>query len=101
MISSRSRYVDGHVVPEPDATVMVTRVFPTNPGVVAGKSYIWVQGDRLDRLAARWLGSPLLWWKIAAAGRPKNCSTGIRTLVFCICSFSAAPLQRQSALAPR
>src|SRR6478752_1488444 len=64
VISSRSRYVDGHVVPEPDATVMVTRVFPTNPGVVAGKSYIWVQGDRLDRLAARWLGSPLLWWKI-------------------------------------
>jgi nucleoid-associated protein YgaU len=65
MITSRSRYVDGNIVPLPDATVMIRRTFPsvsTDPLL-----YTWVQSDRLDSLAARHLGSPLLWWKIMDA----------------------------------
>ena len=65
MITSRSRYVDGDIIPLVDSTVMVTRNFPNVPAVTV--FYTWTQGDRLDRLAARHLGSPLLWWKIMDA----------------------------------
>lgn len=65
MITSRSRYVDASVVPQADGTVSVRRAFPNvsaNPTL-----YTWVESDRLDRLAARHLGSSLLWWKIMDA----------------------------------
>lgn len=65
MITSRSRYVDGNIVPLVDGTVMVSRNFPNMPAGVS--FYIWKQGDRLDRLASQKLGSPLLWWKIMDA----------------------------------
>jgi nucleoid-associated protein YgaU len=62
MITSRSRYVDGNIVPQVDGTVTVRRAFPdvsNSPSL-----YTWMESDRLDRLAARYLGSSLLWWKI-------------------------------------
>jgi nucleoid-associated protein YgaU len=65
MITSRSRYVDGRIVPQPDGEVVAFRTFPNvtaNPIL-----YTWYQSDRLDRVAARYLGSPLLWWKIMDA----------------------------------
>ena len=65
MITSRSRYVDGDIVPQPDETVAVRRSFP----MVSLKPvlFTWNQSDRLDRIASRYLGSPLLWWKIMDA----------------------------------
>jgi nucleoid-associated protein YgaU len=65
MITSRSRYVDGRIVPQPDGEVSVHRNFPNPPGNQF--LYTWAQSDRLDRLAGRYLGSPLLWWKIMDA----------------------------------
>ena len=65
MITSRSRYVDARIVPQPDDTVALTRIFPRQPEDVI--MYTWLQSDRLDRIAARNLGSPLLWWKIMDA----------------------------------
>jgi nucleoid-associated protein YgaU len=65
MITSRSRYVDGRIVPMTDGEVVAFRTFPavTQDPLL----YTWNQSDRLDRLAARYLGSPLLWWKIMDA----------------------------------
>ena len=65
MITSRSRYVDGDISPLPTGTVAVYRNFPVVP--LNPVLYTWKQSDRLDRIAARALGSPLLWWKIMDA----------------------------------
>ena len=62
MITSRSRYVSGRIVPQPDGEVSVHRNFPAMDLNVL--YYTWKQSDRLDRLAGQYLGSPLLWWKI-------------------------------------
>jgi nucleoid-associated protein YgaU len=76
MITSRSRYVDGNIVPHPDGTVAARRNFPTmsvNPLL-----YTWGEYDRLDRIASRYLGSPLLWWKIMDANPIIQNPTDIR-----------------------
>lgn len=65
MINSRSRYVDGRISPQPDGEVVAYRNFPKMPASTL--LYTWLQSDRMDRLAARYLGSPLLWWKIMDA----------------------------------
>lgn len=65
MITSRSRYVDGRIVPQPDGEVVAYRVFPKVPRNQF--LHTWSQSDRLDRLAARYLGSSDLWWKIMDA----------------------------------
>lgn len=65
MITSRSRYVDGDIIPLVDGSVMVQRNFPNMPATTV--FYTWKQSDRLDRLASQRLGSPLLWWKIMDA----------------------------------
>ncbi len=65
MITSRSRYVDGRIVPMTDGQVAAYRTFPKMPADPV--LYTWVQSDRLDRVSARYLGSPLLWWKILDA----------------------------------
>jgi len=65
MIFANSRYVDGTIVPQKDGHVIVRRNFPrpgSNP-----QFYTWKQSDRIDRIAARHLGSPLLWWRILDA----------------------------------
>lgn len=76
MITSRSRYVDGRIVPQNDGEVAAYRRFPevaSNPVL-----YTWLQSDRLDRIAARYLGSPLLWWKIMDANPIIQSPTDIR-----------------------
>lgn len=65
MITSRSRYVDGDVVPHPDGSVPVFRNFPEVPRRTV--LYTWGEFDRLDRISSRYLGSPLLWWMIMDA----------------------------------
>lgn len=65
MISSRSRYVDGRIVSQPSGEVVAYRNFPQVP--TDQVAYTWVQSDRLDRLAARFMGSSDLWWKIMDA----------------------------------
>lgn len=64
MITSRSRYVDGDIVPESDGEVAVYRNFPPLVSEAEQILHIWKQSDRLDRLASRYMGSPLYWWKI-------------------------------------
>lgn len=65
MITSRSRYVDGRIVPQSDGEVAAYRSFPNVPSdqIV----YTWNQSDRLDRVADRYLGAPGFWWKIMDA----------------------------------
>lgn len=76
MITSRSRYVDGDIIPLPDETVAAHRNFPEVP--LQTNLYTWGEYDRLDRLAARFLGSPLLWWKILDANPMIQSPTDIR-----------------------
>lgn len=65
MITSRSRYVDGSIIPQEDGTVAVRRNFATV--TIQPMLYTWGEYDRLDRIASRYLGDPLLWWKIMDA----------------------------------
>lgn len=63
MILADSRYVNGSLVPQADNTITVRRTFP-NPTARNTVLYTWKQSDRIDRIAARYLGDPTLWWKI-------------------------------------
>ena len=65
MILANSRYLDGAVVPQADGKVIVRRTFPRPPASVG--YYTWQQSDRIDRIAAKKLGDPRLWWKILDA----------------------------------
>ena len=67
MIFLDSRYVDGRLFKAQDSRtnkyqVSVFRTFPTS--VNSFFYYEWVETDRLDNLANRFLGSPSLWWRI-------------------------------------
>ena len=62
MIRADSRYVDGQLVVQQDHTVAVRRVFPEPSQQVV--LYTWLQSDRLDRIAAMFLGDPGKWWQI-------------------------------------
>jgi nucleoid-associated protein YgaU len=62
MIFTDSRYVDGLIVPQPDSQVVVRRTFPTPVKDVV--YYTWKESDRLDRIAAQFLGKPEYWWQI-------------------------------------
>lgn len=62
MITTRSRYVSGQIVPQPDDTVAVRRTFP--PPIANTVLYTWKESDRMDRIAAQFLGRSQDWWKI-------------------------------------
>lgn len=67
MIFLDSRYNDGKIVKARDSRtgkpqVSVFRIFPTD--VAAYFIYEWVETDRIDNVAHRFLGSPNLWWRI-------------------------------------
>jgi hypothetical protein len=67
MITLSSRYSDGflfkgyHSVKN-SFEVGVYRVFPNNVSGIF--YYTWVEGDRLDIIASKFLGDPSLWWVI-------------------------------------
>lgn len=67
MIFLDSRYVDGKLYKARDSRtnkvqVSVFRVFPED--VSSYFIYEWVETDRIDNVASRFLGSPNLWWRI-------------------------------------
>jgi hypothetical protein len=67
MILVSSRYVDAQVVFTPDSRSGVNkrRVIRTWPNI--NKSYFtyyWVDGDRPDSVAVKYLGDPDAWWSI-------------------------------------
>lgn len=65
MITAKSRYADADIVPQPNMTVAVSRNFPRPTALF--DLYNWVVSDRLDRIAAQFLGSPEDWWRIMDA----------------------------------
>ena len=67
MIFLDSRYADGRLYKAQDSRngkyqVSVFRVFPTDE--TSYFIYEWVETDRIDNVANRFLGSPNLWWRI-------------------------------------
>jgi hypothetical protein len=67
-----SRYYGARVVPytQPDGTpvmYLARRIIPQPDIYTSVQSYVIVDGDRLDNLAARFLGDPLLYWMICDA----------------------------------
>jgi hypothetical protein len=67
MIFLDSRYVDGKLFKawhagKQEYHLTVFREWPTS--FQAYFIYEWVENDRLDLLATKFLGSPSLWWKI-------------------------------------
>jgi|SRR5580658_3143319 hypothetical protein len=51
------------------------RIIPAMSIYTQTQSYSVVAGDRLDNLAARFLGSPILFWMIADANGAEDAST--------------------------
>ena len=71
-----SRYYGSPTLPFtlPDGTkvmYLARRILPQAGIYQAVQSYVVVEGDRLDNLAARFLGDPLLYWMICDAN---NCT---------------------------
>ena len=67
MIFSDSRYASGNVlkVQDPRNGVYRKAVYRKFPKARAQFYYYdWVEGDRIDLVANRLLGSPSFWWKI-------------------------------------
>lgn len=67
-----SRYCGAQTTPfvMPDGTrvmVLARRIVPQPDIYQATRSYAIVEGDRLDNLAAKFLGDPLLFWMICDA----------------------------------
>jgi hypothetical protein len=67
MIFTDSRYADGYLTKRYDSRknayyLAVTRDQPTT--VFSFVYYQWVEKDRLDKLAAQYLGHASQWWKI-------------------------------------
>lgn len=48
-------------------TYLARRIIPQPSSYVSTQTYVIVDGDRLDNLAARFLGDPLLYWTICDA----------------------------------
>jgi hypothetical protein len=43
------------------------RFIPSTDGMITAVEHLVVQGDRLDNIAARYIGDPTLFWKICDA----------------------------------
>lgn len=61
MISTDSRYIDSRIVVV-DNVPHIVRVFPAP--IADHYLYTWKESDRLDYIAARFLGDPKKWWQI-------------------------------------
>jgi hypothetical protein len=67
-----SRYygtpIETHTMPDgKDVVYLQKRVLPQPDVYTALQDYVVVEGDRLDNLAAKFLGDPLLFWMICDA----------------------------------
>jgi nucleoid-associated protein YgaU len=70
--NTSSRYYGAQVVQYllPDGTpvmYLARRIIPQAATYTSLSSYVIVEGDRLDNLAAKFLGDPLLYWMICDA----------------------------------
>lgn len=70
MIFLDSRYADGVIFKAWDSRkseyhITVFRTWPST--VYSYFIYEWVNGDRLDNLASKYLGNPEFWWQILDA----------------------------------
>lgn len=83
MIYSDSRYATGTLLKAQDARtgqyrLGVYRKFPSK--ATEFFQYVWVEGDRIDRVANTLLGTPAFWWKIMDVnpeiGNPGNIPVG-------------------------
>ena len=66
---SGSRYTDANtrdsfLVTSGGSRIRTLFRYPSFSGTVNIKYYVWTRGDRLDRIAATYLGSPSLYYKI-------------------------------------
>jgi nucleoid-associated protein YgaU len=64
-----SRYADSNtrdsiLIRADGARIRTLLRYPSTTGVLEIKYYVWKRGDRLDRIAAAYLGSPSLYYKI-------------------------------------
>ncbi len=50
-----------------EVAYLARRIIPQAAAYQAAQSYVIVEGDRLDNLAAKFLGDPLLYWMICDA----------------------------------
>lgn len=69
-----SRYGQTEIATRTEADGSVTkylrrRFIPRPSGAPELAAHYVSEGDRIDRIAARTLGDPLLWWRIADANR--------------------------------
>jgi len=67
-----SRYygdaIETHTMPDgKDVVYLQRRIIPQPDVYTALRDYVVVEGDRLDNLAAKFLGDPLLFWMICDA----------------------------------
>lgn len=67
MIFLDSRYADGNLFKAQDSRnrkyqVSVFRIYPSD--ITNYFLYDWVETDRIDNVANKFLGSPNLWWRI-------------------------------------
>jgi hypothetical protein len=69
MFTSSSRYRDVPVIGAPDSTgrVLEGTDVRVQPQVAATYRHLVAQSDRLDTVAARYYGVPVLWWQICDA----------------------------------
>jgi nucleoid-associated protein YgaU len=75
--STSSRYYGARVLqyqPASGATVMylARRIIPQASTYTALRGYVVAEGDRLDNLAAKFLGDPLLYWMICDANGTRD-----------------------------
>lgn len=83
MIYTDSRYADGTLIKAQDARtghyrLGVYRKFPSKAAEYY--QYVWVEGDRIDRVSNTLLGTPAFWWRIMDANpeitNPTNIPVG-------------------------
>lgn len=62
MIFNDSRYYDGTLAQDGD-NILVFREFPKKQ-TARMFGYTWIDGDRIDQIADKFIGSPELWYEV-------------------------------------
>lgn len=65
MIHTFSRYYTGPLAQEDEAVYVLRE--PATEVEIQLYGYVWKDGDRIDDLAAKFLGDPYSWWRIMDA----------------------------------
>jgi len=62
---SRDKYMRGGALRATNTTIRLIRQMVIS-GTLKGRTYVFKEDDRLDHIAAKYLGSAKLWWVLAA-----------------------------------